>query len=133
MLLHYIRRIPSGLRQRLRDNLDSGGEHVDPNREIGREYHRSPAFLEISGHLVLDVVPAGRSHDHSLEILRKDLVVGPEGIRPGKIYAHALLGQFLVERSDILACTGTLDALFLQRRFHHMAHAAVTRDNDFHH
>ena len=79
-----------------------------------------------------DIVPPGGADDGRLEMLGNRLVIGPECIRHRKIDADRLFGQHRIEMRDILRSTGTLDAAGRQDFLNHMAHLAITGNDDFH-
>ena len=125
MLFYYVRGVSACLRKKPRCDVNCGGEHIDPYGIVGGPYHRSPAFAEIIGDLLPDIIPACRPDDGSLEIFRNELVVGPEGLRNSEVHAYAFTCKFLVHRGDVLAPAGTLDTALPEDALYHLSHTAV--------
>ena len=112
--------------------LHGGEQGVHPEGEIGRIDQRRPGLLKGAEHIGLDVVPAGRPHDGRFEMPGDESVIGLEGVRPGKVDDHALLCDLRVHAANILAGLCEFDPPLGQFLFHHMAHPAVSADDDFH-
>ena len=112
--------------------LHGGEEGIDPEGKVRCIDERRPGLFEGAEDIGLDVVPAGRAHHRGLEVLGNERVIGPEGIRPGKVDDDAFLRDRRVRAADVLARRDEFDPPPCQFLLDHMAHPAVSADDDFH-
>ena len=133
VFLDYVRGVAACLGEFGGYEFHGGGQHVHADGEVRRPDERGPAFAEICEHLVLDVVPACGSDHYGLEVLGEGPVVLPEGFRHREVYAHAFCGEGAVVRGYVLTPAGVGDASGLYALLNHMAHLAISADQNLNH
>ena len=110
-----------------------GSEHgVYADGEIGRVNHRGICAIEAVYHLSLDFLPAGSSHDHGLEVVREEFIIGRKSVGCGKVYADTLLRDFRVNALHVFGDGRDLDTVFDEDSLNHMAHFAISANYCFH-
>ena len=130
--LDHIGLVTAGTGKQFRSSIHCGGKHIHADREIRCPDQRRAALLEIGEDLAPDIIPTGRSDHGGLEMIRDAFVIGPERSRHREIDAYRILGDGRIEVRNVLAGPGTFDTASGQHLFNHMAHFAISGDNNLH-
>ena len=107
-------------------------EGIYTYREIGCPDKDAACLTEGLIDFILDVIPSCSADDNGLETHCKCLIIGPERIRGGKIYANALFRNIFRNGTNVLRSTNGLYARSQKNLFHHMAHLAISADYNLH-
>ena len=111
---------------------DGGKKCIYSYGKIRRPDQNAACLTEGLIDFILDVIPSCSADDNGLETHCKCLIIGPERIRGGKIYANALFRNIFRNGTNVLRSTNGLYARSQKNLFHHMAHLAISADYNLH-